>query len=55
MSSDNKKTDNKPLRSQQWYGKLDKDGFICNRHFRELAVNSRMISGQSLVVDGGRL
>jgi len=47
--SDTNNKNKKPLRSQQWSRKRDKDGFICNRHRRGLAVNSRFMSGQSLV------
>jgi len=55
MSSDNKKDRQlNHTQSASGTGKIrQRDGFIVNRHFRELAVNSRMISGQSLVVDGG--
>ncbi|WP_392383763.1 IlvD/Edd family dehydratase [Marinomonas primoryensis] len=49
MSSDNKKTDKKPLRSQQWYGKLDKDGFIHRSWMKNQGLPDHSFDGRPII------
>ena len=48
MSNTNNK-DKKPLRSQQWYGKLDKDGFIHRSWMKNQGLPADLFDGRPVI------
>jgi len=47
--SDNNNKDKKPLRSQQWYGKLDKDGFIHRSWMKNQGLPDHSFDGRPII------
>jgi dihydroxy-acid dehydratase len=47
--SDSNNKDKKPLRSQQWYGKLDKDGFIHRSWMKNQGLPDHSFDGRPII------